>query len=254
MAFFGIVDALTGGGASDFAEGVWNDITGVTQSEAALEAAELQSQAADSAAQMTQESVREQIAAMQEAAATQRADLQPFAEFGAGFIDPAAQAAANAQNLFNDPTSIMSNPMFQALMEGSRRETLQNAAARGRLGTGGTLEALETSALRTGFDILNNERTAAINNAAFLANLVGMGQSAAAGQGSAAMQTGQNIAQVTGQGNLTIADLLTGGAAAQSAGLVGAANAQASGTQNLITLGTALASSGFGAPTPGTTI
>lgn len=242
------------GDVGNFIGGLWDDITGKTQSDAAIEAAQIQADAALEAAGMTQESVREQIAAQQAALATQREDLQPFTQFGSSFIDPAQQAAMNAQQLFSDPTSIMSNPMFQAIQEDTRRQNVQNAAVRGRLGTGGTAAGLEQSALRTGFDILNSERSAQLQNAGFLANLVGMGQSAAAGQGAAALQTGQGIASSLGQGNLTVADLLTGAAAAQAGGVMGAANAQAAGTGNVIGLGTTIASSLYGVPTVGTNL
>jgi len=163
--------------------------SGVSQANAAERAAQTQADAATEAARLQAESTRQQIAAQQQAAAQQRADLQPFTQFGASFIDPTQQAVAQSQQLFSDPTSIMQNPMFQALQQQAQTDILQNAAVRGRLGTGGTQQHLQDAALRTGFDVLNQERNAQIQNIGLLQGLVGMGQNAAAAQGAGALQT-----------------------------------------------------------------
>lgn len=188
---------------------------GVMQSSAAEKSAKAQADAAKYAADL-----------QAQATAQQRADLQPFTQFGAGFMPQAQQAVGQTQQLFNDPMSIMQNPMFAAIMEQNQRDVMQNAAVRGRLGTGGTQQHLLDTSLRTGFDILGQERQAQLANVSMLGNLVGMGQSAAAGQGAGTMQG----AQLQG-------GLLTDAAAAQAAGQVGAANAWANTAQNLGGLG-----------------
>lgn len=225
---------------------IWGGITGQTQANAATEAARIQAQAADRAAAATAQATQQQIAAQEAAAAQQRADLQPYAQFGQGFMGDTQSAVGNLQGLMSDPTSIMQNPMFAAIQEDVRRQNLQNAAVGGRLGTGGTLAGLESSALRTGFDILNSERAAQMQNIGMLQGLVGMGQNAAAAQGAGALQTGQGISGAIGAGNLAQQDFLTSGAAAQAAGVVGEANALSQGAGNLIGLGTSLATSGLG--------
>lgn len=230
--------------------GIVGNITGENQAAAAREAAQIQANAATAQAEAMRESTAMTVEEQRLAREQAREDLMPFTEFGAGFIDQATQAALGAQGLFQDPTSIMENPMFAAIQEDTRRQNLQNAAVGGRLGTGGTLAGLESSALRTGFDILNSERQAQLQNAQFLSNLVGMGQNAAAGQGSASMNAASNIGQFQTAGQQNISDLMTGAASAEAAGIVGAANASAQGTTNLLNIGATL----FGAPTPGTTI
>ena len=206
-------------------------ITGKTQADAAKEAAAVQAGAANNAAQLAAD-----------ATAQQRQDLQPFTQFGSSFIDPAQQAVSHQQQLFgaNAGNAIMQNPMFQAIQDQNQTNIMQNAAVRGRLDSGGTQTALQDSALRTGFDILNQERSAALANSSFLANLVGQGQSAAAGQGAAGIQGAQM------QGNS-----LTDAGAAKAGGIVGAANAQAGGAQNLLGLGTAAFSGGLSLPSFG---
>lgn len=223
-------------------------ITGQTQADAAKKAAQIQAQAATNAAQLQAQTADKQIAAQQAAAAQQRADLDPFVQQGLSFIPQQNQAVAQSQALFgpNASQEIMNNPMFQALLDQSQTNILQNQAVRGRLGTGETPQFLQDAALRTGFDVLNQERSAQLQNAGFLANLVGQGQSAAAGQGAAAIQTGQGISNTLGQSTAMQNDLLTSGAAANAAGIIGAGNAYGQGAQNLISLGTTIAGGGAG--------
>lgn len=225
---------------------IWGGITGQTQADAAKESARIQADAATQAAAATERATQQQIQAQQEAATQQRADLQPYAQFGQGFMGQAQQAVGGLQGLMNDPTSIMANPMFQAIQEDVRRQNLQNAAVGGRLGTGGTMAGLESAALRTGFDVLNSERAAQMQNIGVLQGLVGMGQNAAANQGMGALQTGQGISGAIGSGNLAQQDFLTSGAAANAAGVVGAANAKTQGVGNLLGLGTSLMTGGLG--------
>lgn len=223
------------------------DLTGANQADAALEAAQIQSQAGLQAAELAAQTGQQQIAAQEAAAAQQRADLQPFTQFGTSFMDPAQQAVAQSQQLFSDPMSIMQNPMFQAIQAQNQTDIMQNAAVRGRLGTGGTQQHLQDAALRTGFDILGQERAAQMANVGMLQNLVGMGQNAAASQGAGAMQAGQGIMGALGQSAAQQNQFTTGAAASQAAGTIGAANAKAAGSQNLLNIGTTL----FGLPTIG---
>jgi len=194
-----------------------DNITGKSQKDAALSAAQIQADAATNAAQMTAD-----------ATAQQRQDLEPFTQFGSSFIDPAQQAVAQSQQLFGAGAgnAIMNNPMFQALQGQAQTDIMQNAAVRGRLGTGGTQQHLQDSALRTGFDVLNQERMANMQNVGMLQGLVGQGQQAATGQ-----------AGFTGFGNQVQTGQLTDSAGALAAGKIGAANASAAGAGNILNLG-----------------
>ena len=205
--------------------------SGNKQAEAAENAAQLQADAANNAANLTAQATE-----------IQRQDLQPFTQFGQSFIPAAQQAANQSQQLFTDPTSIMSNPLLQAIQQQNQTDIMQNAAVRGRLGTGGTQQHLQDSALRTGFDFLNQERNMQLQNANFLQGLVGQGQSAAAGQGAA-----------TQFGNQVQTGFSTDAAAANAAGQIGVANAQSQTAQNLVGTGTTLINGlNFGTPTTGT--
>lgn len=183
-------------------------------------------EAAENAANIQADSAKEAAAMQAAATERQRQDLMPFADLGKQAIPMQQQAMANQQALFNDPMSVMQNPMFQAIQQQNQQNIMQNSAIRGRLDTGGTQTALQDSALRTGFDILNQERNAALANSASLLNQVTVGSNAAAGQASA-----------LGQGTQIQGNLMTDAAAAQAAGIVGSANAQTAGVQNALNAG-----------------
>ena len=249
--FSKIADASTFGQYSKIKKGTekageWVDgkLLGGDAADAAKAAADIQSQAAIAQAEATKEATAMTIAEQKAAREQSRSDLQPFRDFGAGFMDATQNAVNASQELFTDPSSIMENPFFTAMQEDTRRQNLQNAAVGGRLGTGGTLAGLEDAALRTGFDVLNSERTAQIQNASFLSNLVGQGQNAAAGQGASSMNAAAQIGNATMTGNQVAGNLMTGAANAQAAGLIGAANAEAQGINNLFNIGATIYAAG----------
>ncbi len=180
-------------------------ITGSDQAHAAQEGAELQYQG-------TMAGVREQ----RRARGQMRADLRPFAKFGQGQL-PQLNA------LINDPTAqlnfIQNNPFFKHLADDAQNRLMSVQAASGKLGSGDTAAGLQNSLLMLGNDLLQQS----IGNRF---NAVGMGQNSAAMTG----QAGMNAAN-------SISDLYGSGAAAQAAGLMGAANARAQGANNIIGLG-----------------
>lgn len=208
-------------------------------SNASKDAAKTQSDAATDAAKINAQAAQQSIQAQQEAAEQQRSDLQPFTQFGSGFIDPAQQAAQQQQELFgpNAGEAVMNSPMFQALQSQAQTNILQNQAVRGRLGTGETPMFMQDAALRTGFDVLQQERNAAMANTGQLASLVGMGQSAAAGQGAAGINTAANIGNTLTNSAMNQGGLMTDAAAANAAGIVGSANAYQGGINNMLGFG-----------------
>lgn len=215
------------GQAANWAGEQFDNITGASQADAAQEAGQLQYQA-------TQQGIANQQAAQQQ----MREDLMPFTQFGTGMIGGAQQAYDQSAGLFgpNAGEQVMNNPMFQAIQGQVQNDILSNQAVRGRLGTGETPMFMQDAALRTGFDILGSERNAALQNRASMMQALGLGQSSVAQVGQSGMASAGNIANLLGQG-----------ANAQAGGIMGAANAGAQGTQNLIGLGTTLASLGMGA-------
>ena len=241
----------------DWAGDQWDNITGETQADAAEQAAQIQADAANSAAQLQSESAANQLAFQEQQAGIARDDLQPFTQFGAGFIPQVNAQNQNTASLYGaqGQSDFMNSPMVQAIMQQNRDANLNNAAVGGRLGTGGFEAGLQSSALTTGFGLLNQERQA---NQSYLGQLmsgVQMGQNSAAGQANTSNSLGVNSANTMQNSVMNQNNLTTSGAASQAAGVMGAANASAAGTGNLISLGTsALGAMGgmpgmFGSPT-----
>lgn len=168
--------------------------TGQTGAEASIKAAKMQVDAAREA--------REQL----------RSDLAPFTQMG-------VDLAPGVSRLASDPTAQMdfltNNPMLSALQNQAQERIFANQAARGKLGSGGTQQALQESFLTMGNQLIDQQLNRQLP-------LLSMGQSSAAGVGAGS------------------ADLITQAGNAASAGQMGAAQAQQQGAQNMAQLGAGL--------------
>lgn len=156
------------------------------------------------------------IAFQKEALANVRSDLAPFKQAG-------QNALTGLQSLVTDPTAqknyITNNPFYEALSTDATNKLYANKAAKGKLGSGGTLKELQNNLLTLGSDLLNQSITQR-------QNLATMGQNAAAMTGTAT----QNSAN-------TISDLITGQGNATAAGIIGDKNTQTNAWGNLINSG-----------------
>jgi hypothetical protein len=199
---------------------------------ASLFGASKAAKAAKSAAATQAASADKAIQAQKEAAAQTRADLQPFTGAGVSQIPALTNMVTQQQNLV-DPNAqfnfVKDNPFYKLLADDAQKRIFSNAAARGKIGSGGTAEALQNSLLLLGTDLINNQfglQNQAIGNTS---NIVQLGQSAAAGQGSATLNAGNNISNLTtDKGNV------------QAAGKVGAANAFTQGIDSAINAATGI--------------
>lgn len=169
--------------------------------------------AAKKAAKIQAKSAAEAIAFQRESRDLARSDLQPFRQAGQDQLSPLSSLISDPQAQLN---FVQNNPFFNALADDAQSRLFSNQAARGKVGSGGTAQALQNSLLLLGQDLLNNNI-----NQRF--NIATMGQNAAAGQGTATIQSGN-----------AISDLLTQQGNALAAGQVGAANANTQGINSLI--------------------
>lgn len=201
--------ALSTGGLSLVAEDalqeggfIEQNLLGGAQKDAAERAAQRQ-EAAALKAQELQQQTTEKI----------RGDLAPFREAGASTI-PLLQGA------IDDPSSrVLNNPFFQSMAADQEQRLLASAAARGKVGSGGTSDDLQRNLLLLGNQFAQQD----ITN---LQNLTNTGANAAA-------QTGSFLQQgATSQGGI-----LGNMANAQAASEIAQANAQAQATGNLLMLG-----------------
>jgi hypothetical protein len=156
---------------------VLNGLSTYNASEAAKEAAKIQSGAVDKAI----------------------ATNAPYNELG-------KNAAAQIQQIQADPGAyVQNNPFYKSLADDAQQRLLANQAAKGKIASGGTADALQTSLLNLGNGLVQQQ-------VGTLQNQVNSGQNAAATTG------GYQI----GAGN------------AGAAGAVGSANALQTGYQNQI--------------------
>lgn len=183
-----------------------DSITGASKAKkASIEAGDIQLKATEKAIDFAKES--RDIA---------REDVSRFKTAGESSL-------TGLQNLVNNPQAqlsfIQDNPFFKALSNQASQTLFSNAAAKGKIGSGGTAEALQNSLLLLGSDLVNQS----INQRQ---NLAGLGLNAATGSA--------NITQNTSQ---SVTDLISQGANAKAAGLIGGANAVVQGRQGLLGAG-----------------
>ena len=169
--------------------------------------------AAESAADAQIQSSREAIESQENALNTVRNDLAPYRDAG-------TEALGGLTSLVNDPNAqaeyIRSNPMYATLADDAQQRLLANAAARGKVGSGGTADDLQTNLLILGQQLLNQ-------NIDQRQNVASLGQNAAAGTGSATLNTANNIGNlITDQGN------------AAASGQIGGANATTNAINNAL--------------------
>ena len=205
-----IVDPL---GVTDGAGELLDDLSGKTAEEAAEDAARVQQEAGLEAIKFQREAL-EQI----------RADLEPFRQIaGPEQISALQQQAAQPAPTIRDPETAIKSPFFQALADEATRRLSASQASRGKLGSGGTAEALQQRMVAMGsqlageqlqrdLSVAGQQQQAGQQRFNQLFDLTRMGQSAAAQQ---AAQQASTTGQITG--------LQTGIANAQAAGMVGGA-------------------------------
>ena len=181
-----------------------NAISGKTSGDAARDAANLQ-----------REGVSEAIAENRLATESAQSRFEPFGAFPQRGAD-ASQFLANPQAQFD---FLQSNPLFNLALENANQQTNARAASRGRLSAGDTLQSLSNNVLLSASPLIDRQREDSTN-------LLKFGGDIAASRGNI------DIGQAA-----SVGDLITSGTAAGAAGIVGEANARASGVQNILSLG-----------------
>ncbi len=208
------------------------------QSKAATQAAQIQADATTKAAELSRQTTQDVIASQEQAAATARSDLQPFRDAGAAQLPNLNTDLQGIRGLVTDlnqqASFVQDNPFFKALADDAQRRIFNNQAAKGKVGSGGTAEALQNSIMLLGNDLVNqnvSQRQGVLSSGL---NIASLGSNAAAGQANITQGAATNAGNTAISGNRSITDLLTQGANAQASGVVGSANAQAAGTQAAI--------------------
>jgi len=150
---------------------------------------------------LARESAKEATSAQTRSAdaaiAEQRAASDVFEERTQPFVDVGTQAAQDLQSFLADPSQQLSeiNPIVSFLRNEGFEDIQESAAAGGRLGAGGTLQDLVKFNTQLATTVAPQLQQQRFNQ---LFNLAGLGSSAAAGQGSAALQTAGNVGNLLG--------------------------------------------------------
>lgn len=172
-------------------------VGGVVQNKAAKKAAKAQGQASDAA-----------IAEQQRARAEYQSNIAPYLQLG-------QQGTEGLSGLLSNPANFAQNPAYQFLQDQSLQALDRSAAARGRFLSPGT----DADRIKLASGLASQEYGNQFNR---YYNLASLGQNAAAGAGSAAQTTANNIGS-----------LYQGRGAAQADAAINQANAISSGLQGL---------------------
>lgn len=209
-----------------------SSLFGGDQADAAKGAAGAQLAATERAIASQEKMFDKSLEFQKESRDTARADLEPFRSAGATDITGLAELVTNPQKQLE---FIQNNPFFGAMAEKAKSDILGNAAAKGKVGSGGTAEALQNSLLLLGNDLINQD----VNRRH---NLAALGSNAAAGQATATQNTAGQVGSAYSDTSNTIASLITQGGDAVAAGKMGAANARTGAMNNLMNTGVGIAS------------
>ena len=226
---------------SDFVGG----ITGSSAAGAATRGGQQLSEASLGAGDIREKFIREGLSSQEglgrEGLSFLQGQLSPFAgAFGADEI-------SNLRGLATDPNQqvdfLQGNPLFNALRGQAREDTFRTQGASGTLGGSGTDEILQNRFLSIGNDLINQQ----INRQLPLFNAA-QGAASTIGTGGANILQNIGSTQFGGLSGIGSAQgsALEGSAQSLATGEIGAANARAQGAQNILGIGSALASGGAG--------
>lgn len=156
--------------------------------------------------------------------------LERGTERGLGFYEPfggIAQRAVDLSGFLADPQAqfdfLQSNPLFQMSLDQLNQGTAAQAAARGRLSAGDTLQQLTNNTMLAAMPLIDRQRQD-------IGNLLNLGSGIAGSQAATSVAAAPQIS-----------NLITDIGAAQAGGIVGAQNARNQGLNNLMQLGGMLA-------------
>jgi len=198
-------------------------------------AAKAQGKAADAAAAVN----REQIVEERRQYDTTRADYAPYREVGYGALGKLAGmygvAAPGGGAGYGGTGDFETSPGYAFRMAEGQKAIERSAAARGSLGSGGTLKALTRYAQGVASDEYNNYANR-------LAALAGVGQSATGSTASA----GQAMVNGIGAANQGIANAATAAGNARASSFANTGSAINSGVNNLASLYLYQQGGGFG--------
>ena len=226
-----------------FLSSVTNTFTGNDDAKAAKKAGELGYQAAQDGVDLTSRMYD-----------TNLERLQPYT--GAGPVglygmSQIAKAPDNSTNRLRQIAGLNYDevPGFQDASDAMSRQVMNNAAARGKLGSGNTLNDLFSNNAMLGDQLKNNMFNRGMATEQYQQGVKDTSFNRMATLADIGINATNNQAIMGTNAAANISNLWTGGAASQAAGIIGAQNAKNAGMNNLISLGT-MAAGAFGGSAP----
>jgi hypothetical protein len=218
------------------------------QSQGFLDSANTSANSALMAANQQSQGFRDANAAQVQGSNRASALFDPYAQLGQSGVDQAG--------FLTDPNQqfdfLQNNPLFQMGLDNANQQTLGNAASRGRLSSGDTLQQLTNNSLLTAQPLIQDQKNS-------IANLLNFGTNAATNQGNILLDQGQTTANsannavgaqaqgILNSGNAiaggqfgsanALADGITNAANAKATGIIGTANARGDKAKNTLELG-----------------
>ena len=139
-----------------------------------------------------------------------------------GQLDPAIEQGLSRVDFLANPQAqfnfLQSSPLFKLALDQANAQTLQGAAATGRLGAGDTRSELARNVILSSLPLIDVQRQD-------ISNLVNLGTSA--------LTSKANVLQGLSAG---VSPVITDIGASRAAGIIGASNAKQQGLQNLFGL------------------
>lgn len=209
-----------GGGWGKKASLAYN-LSGNAAADAAAEAAKTQESYGNTAIGQVQQGRDEALKLAGDAGTQSIGYSQPYNAVGMNAI-PAYSDILTTQG---QQDYLRNNPLFQIGMDKLDRMSNNTFLGRGQVGSANN--QIVQNAFLAGQPLLQQQTTN-------LQNAVAGGQTAAAGEGNAALTTGLNQANIYNNAGTNIADITTGIGNSKAAGTVGGANARQAGATNFL--------------------
>jgi hypothetical protein len=228
-----MVATMVKGGGQAAAGIVEGGFTAIAGAKAAERAGNAQQAAADQASGIQGRAKTEALQTNKDALEKSRADLQPYADAGTTALPKYQEGIAGVSSLVTDPNVqkdfISNNPLFEALSKRATNTLFNNQAAKGKVGSGGTAEALQNSLLLLGTDLINQNVNQRLDVNNQFGDLVNLGSTSATNQANFTNSAaGTDIGTITGIAN-NQSDLRLQSGNAQAASIIGRYNARNAG-------------------------
>mgnify|MGYP000070628996 CR=1 FL=1 len=220
--------------------------SGELLTEAALEGSQIQSQGFLDSANTRSTGFNDANNSQMQSSNRASSLFDPYSQLGQSGIDQSG--------FLTDPNQqfnfLQNNPLFQMGLDNANQQTMSNAASRGRLSSGDTLQQLNNNSLLAARPLIQDQKNSIGNLLNFGSNAVNNQSNIELNQGQSTANSINNMASSQAAGQFGSANALAGGvidaANAKATGVIGESNARGDRAQNVLEIGTDIAKTFFG--------